>query len=395
MSGVAESARYSEAPSHPERVRVCIVAPSLAILGGQAVQAQRLLKRLSEIQSLRVAFLPVNPRLPGILASLQRVKFVRTVVTSVAYTATLFRRLRSYDVVHVFSASYWSFVLAPLPAMIVAKLYGRKVVLNYRSGEAEDHLRRWRMVALPAMRLADEIVVPSQYLVDVFSTFGLHAIAIPNFVELEALPYRDRAQALGSQPVFLSNRNLEPMYNVACVLRGFAVIQRRLPQARLIVAGFGSEEARLRELARTLALTNTEFTGRLRPEDMSRLYDRADVYLNAPDIDNMPGSVLEAFAAGVPVVTTNAGGIPYIVKDGMTGLVVARDDAQALAAAALRLVDEPNLVRDLTSRARAECVSRYVWPAVRREWEALYHGLFLHAVLSKSSRTLDAHAAAK
>jgi glycosyltransferase involved in cell wall biosynthesis len=357
---------------HPSgRVRVCIVAPSLDILGGQAVQAQRLLARLSEIPSLDVRFLPVNPRLPGAFRSLQRVKYVRTVSTSAAYGSALLRELRGYDVVHAFSASYFSFLLAPVPAMAAAQLYGKKVVLNYRSGEAEDHLRRSR-VAVSLMRLADEVVVPSGYLVDVFAKFGVRARSIFNFVEIERIPYRERTQP---RPIFLSNRNLEPLYNVGCVLRAFALVQRRVPAATLIVAGFGSQQGELEALARSLALRNVEFLGRVSPEAMPALYDRADVYLNAPNIDNMPSSIIEAYAAGLPVVTTDAGGIPYIVDHGRTGLMVGRNDHQGMAAAALRVLGEPGLALALSTNARAECLAKYVWPAVRGEWERLYLAL--------------------
>ena len=363
--------RGASSTSEP-RIRVCIVAPSLDILGGQAVQAQRLLTRLREVPSLDVAFLPVNPRLPGPLRLLQRVKYVRTVVTSVAYGLSLLRELRRHDVVHAFSASYTSFLLAPLPAMLVAKLYGKTVVLNYRSGEAEDHLSRSRRVAVPAMRLADAIVVPSGYLVDVFGRFGLAARAIFNFVEVERIAYRARPRP---RPVFLSNRNLEPLYNVGGVLRAFALIQRHVPEASLIIAGFGSQRTELEALVGSFGLRNVEFVGRVPPEAMPALYDRADVYLNAPDIDNMPNSIIEAYAAGLPVVTTDAGGIPYIVAHERTGLMVRRGDAEGMAAAAVRLLEEPGLAATLAANARAECLAKYVWPAVRGEWERLYAAL--------------------
>jgi hypothetical protein len=127
-----------------KKVRVLMVAPSFDILGGQSVQAARLLDRLSEESSLEVSFLPINPRLPGVLRYLQKIKYVRTVVTSIVYIATLLLRVYRYDVIHVFSASYFSFVLAPTPAILIGRLFGRKVLLNYHSGEADDHLRRWR-----------------------------------------------------------------------------------------------------------------------------------------------------------------------------------------------------------------------------------------------------------
>ena len=107
---------------------------------------------------------------------------------------------------------------------------------------------------------------------------------------------------------------------------------------------------------------------------MPELYDRADVFINASLIDNMPLSIIEAFAAGLPVVTTGAGGIPYIVEDGRNGLVVRCDDERALAQAVLRLFGEPGLAVRLLTAARADC-DRYTWTAVRDEWLLLYQEL--------------------
>src|SRR5262245_5513998 len=92
-----------------KKVRVLVVAPSLDILGGQSVQAARLMERLREEPTLEIGFLPINPRLPGILRHLQSIKYVRTVVTSIAYILSLLVRTYRYDVLHVFSASYLSF----------------------------------------------------------------------------------------------------------------------------------------------------------------------------------------------------------------------------------------------------------------------------------------------
>src|SRR5215207_2010315 len=136
---MSESSRVAEA----RPTRVCLVAPSLSILGGQAVAAQRLLERLRSVPELEVGFVPHDPRSNALLRQLQRVRYVRTVATTVAYVASLLRKLPAYDVVHVFSASYWSFLLAPTPAILIGKLLGKRVIVNYRSGEAEDHLRRW------------------------------------------------------------------------------------------------------------------------------------------------------------------------------------------------------------------------------------------------------------
>ena len=365
-------------------IRVCLVAPSLDILGGQAVQAARLQRGLRHTPSVAVGFVPINPRLPGLLRLLQRVRYVRTIVTSVRYVWSLLRCLDDYDVVHVFSASYFSFLLAPTPAVLLARWYGKRVILNYRSGEAKDHLQRWGRTAIPVLTLADALVVPSGYLVDVFARFGLHARVIANIVDLDQFEFRARRPL---RPVFLSNRNFEAHYNVACVLRAFALIQNRYRDARLIVAGDGSQRRQLHRLADELQLENVAFVGRVSPDHMPSLYAAADVYLNAPDIDNMPGSILEAFASGLPVVTTDAGGIPYIVRHGETGLLVPRGNHEGIAAAAIRLLQDASLSERLVGSAREECCRRYTPEPVLREWVRVYRALVSDGMAGKAEFT--------
>lgn len=349
-------------------VKVCLVGPSMDILGGQAVQLARLLRRLEGTPGIQVEFLPMNPRLPGPLRWLQRVKFVRTMVTSFAYWLLLLRRVRRFDVIHAFSPSYWAFLLGPVPAAATARLFRRAALINYHSGEAEDHLTNWR-TAIPLLRLAHRIVVPSDYLRDVFARFGLSTVVVPNFVDVESLPFRERSVL---RPRVLSNRNLESHYNVSCSIRAFSRIQAKFPSAELVVAGYGSERARLETLVKELGLRHVRFTGRVTPEEMGRLLDWADVLLNSPDIDNMPLSLIEAQAAGLPLVSTNSGGIPYVVTDGETGLLVPPDDDAAMADAALRLLDDPALVSRITRAARESCLARYTWPAVEARWVSLY-----------------------
>lgn len=342
------------------------------------MQANYLLERLQLEPDLIVSFQPHNPRLPGILHLLQSVKYLRTLVTTTVYVLSLLFRVPRYDVIHIFSASYFSFVLAPTPAILIAKLFSKKVILNYRSGEAEDHLRTWPRTSLPIIKLVDRLVVPSEYLVNVFSKFGLRAQSISNIVDTQKFTFRSPRKL---RPLFLSNRNLYPLYNVGCILRAFGLIQTEFPDAKLTVAGDGSERPALEWLAQQLKLDNVEFIGLVNPERMSDLYESSDIYLNGSDIDNMPGSILEAFACGLPVVTTNAGGIPYIVEHGKTGLMVPRNDHEAMAAAAISLLRNRELADQIISHSADACAN-YTWPAVRERWKNLYVGLSTQRVSS-------------
>jgi glycosyltransferase involved in cell wall biosynthesis len=352
-------------------LRVLIAAPSLDILGGQSRQAIRLREGLSREPDLEVGFVPHNPRLPGVLRWLQSIKYVRTVVTTLYYVLLLLWRVRQYDIIHIFSASYYSYSLSVIPALFIARLYGKKSILNYRSGEAEDHLANWR-TAIPTVRWADEIVVPSGYLVDVFARHGLQARAIHNIVELDRFSFRER-QPL--RPVFLTSRLLEPLYNVPCVLRAFAIIQQHYPEATLTVAADGFLRANLEALARELKLQNCEFIGFVSFDRMPALYDAADIYLSATNIDNMPSSLTESMASGLNVVTTDGGGaIPYIMTNEETGLIVNRNDHEALAAAAIRLLEDNEFALKL-ARTAHESSKNFTWPYIRNEWLKVYREL--------------------
>lgn len=350
---------------HP---RIALVAASLEILGGQGVQAYALAEGLQK-EGGAVSFIPINPAFPRGLRWLHRYPYVRTLLNQMLYLPSLLA-LRRVDVAHIFSASYWSFLLAPVPAMLAARALGKRVVLNYHSGEAEDHLSRWGPLVHPWLRLADTIVVPSEYLRRVFARHGYSVRVIRNVVDTARFRYRER---LPLHPVLLSVRNFEPHYRVDTVLQAFALLKARYPQAALIVAGYGSEEGRLRRLAAALAADGVRFVGRVEPEGMPDLYDQADIFVNASIVDNQPVSVLEAFAAGLPVVSTTTGGLAGMVRDGETGCTVPREDPAAMAAAVTGFLQNPDRARDLARHARREA-EQYTWPQVRDAWAAVYAG---------------------
>jgi L-malate glycosyltransferase len=352
------------------RLHVAVIAPSLEILGGHSVQAQRLLDGWRGDPDIEAWLVPINPRPPRPFDAALQMKYARTIVTEATYLRRLVRELRHADVVHAFSASYTSFLLAPLPAIAAARLVGRPIVLNYHSGEAADHLKR-SATARFALARVDSIVVPSPFLADVFARVGLPATIVPNTIDLASFPFRERNPL---RPRFLSTRNLSYPYNVACTLRAFAAIQAVHPDASLTIVGSGPDEQELKRLAGELGIRNVQFTGRVEPHAIARLYAEHDIYVQTPDLDNMPLSVIEAFASGLPVVSTRAGGMPVMLEDGRDGLLVPVNDHHAVATAALRLLDTPECARRYARNAQRACEA-YTWAMVREQWLAVYRRL--------------------
>jgi glycosyltransferase involved in cell wall biosynthesis len=168
-------------------------------------------------------------------------------------------------------------------------------------------------------------------------------------------------------------RTFHPVYHPEMAIDVLAALRQTHPAAVLTMAGqdkgmlaAARERARLRGLADAV-----RFPGFLRAEAKAREFSRHDIYLNTTRVDNMPVSVLEACACGLPVVATNVGGIPYLLEHENTGLLVPDGDAQAMAEAARRLLGEPGLAARLSANGRALAVS-CGWEAVRPKWEALF-----------------------
>jgi L-malate glycosyltransferase len=356
-------------PSPARRLRVCIVAPSLRYVGGQSVQADLLLRHWQN-DPIDIGFLAVDPPLPRALAWAESIPGLRTILREPIYFWHLWRGLKDVDVAHIFSASYWSFLLAPAPAWLIAKTRGAKSLINYHSGEARDHLQRFRSAKFVLSRV-DKIVVPSGYLVNVFREFDLPATAVANIVDLSQFRYRERNPL---RPHLVCTRGFSAYYSVDVVVRAFAEVKKEYPEAQLDLVGNGPLEGDIRKLVADMHLSGVNFTGVASRQEIGKYYDQADIFINASWLDNMPLSVIEAFAAGTPVVTTSPECMPYLVQHERTGLLSPVGDEKALAANVIRLLRDPALAARLAQNAHHES-RNYTWEAVREQWLSTYRGL--------------------
>jgi glycosyltransferase involved in cell wall biosynthesis len=127
----------------------------------------------------------------------------------------------------------------------------------------------------------------------------------------------------------------------------------------------------LRQQAARLPGNGIRFVGRVEPQQMQELYDGADIFVNASVVDNQPVSVLEAFAAGLPVVSTATGDIAAMVRDGETGRIIPPEDPVTMAEAVIALLENPEHALQLAQRARDEAEG-YTWSRVRTAWAEAY-----------------------
>jgi glycosyltransferase involved in cell wall biosynthesis len=254
-----------------------------------------------------------------------------------------------------------------VPAVAVGRMRGKRVILNYRGGEAGRFFRHWGWAVRPFFRLSDVVTTPSEFLAGVIRKhFRIPVRIVPNILDLGAFVHRSRKSF---QPKMLVTRHLEPIYDVESVLRAFRQVQVRHPEASLWIAGTGSQQERLRGLVSAWGLANVRFLGHIPHSDLPKIYDQCDILLNASLVDNFPGALIEASGAGLAVISTAAGGIPYIYENGRTALLVEPGNWEALAGAVQKVLEFPSLASDMVKAA--EVMARACdWKEVRKH---LYH----------------------
>ena len=368
-------------PRSPRRVG--LVGPLPPPAGGMANQTRQLAWLLQEA-GVQVELVQVNgPYRPAWISG---VRVMRALCRLLPYLARLWRCAGRVDLMHVMANSGWAWHLYAAPAVWIAWLRGTPVVVNYRGGAAEAFLEAQARWIRPTMRLAHCVAVPSRFLQGVFARYGIETEIVPNIVDLARFhPSTQPRGAANAAPHLIVTRNLEPLYDIGTALEALVLIRKQVPHARMTIAGTGPQREELEARCRALGIADAvRFTGRLDPEGMAALYREADVMLNPSRIDNMPNSVLEAFASGVPVVSTNVGGIPYFVEHGKTALLVAPQQPQAMADAVLKLLRDPLLAAALKSNALWTS-STYTWPNVRARLFEVYASAVLRAAHSRSA----------
>ena len=348
--------------------RVLLVAPVPPPYGGMALQAG-LLQRLLREDGVSADLLGHNQPFCRGLRFLERVPALRTFLRTLLFCIRFCGRVRNAGVVHILAASGIYFFLVVCPAVLIGRLRGKQVVLNYRAGDADKFLRRYGWLAKPFFQMADVNTTPSGFLAQVIQErIGVPVSIVPNIVNFSIFQYRER---VSFQPKLLVTRHLEEIYDVESVLRAFRRIQGSYPAASLWIAGTGSQEARLRGLVSDWNLNYVRFLGYVDHKTLPSIYDQCDILVNASRVDNFPGSLMEASAAGLVVVSTKAGGIPFIFENGKNALLVEVGDWQALASEVELALRRRDLARQLASAGRELC-RQCDWRNVRRALYAVY-----------------------
>ena len=349
-----------------DRPRLCFVGPMLGVNPGWVTSQGEMLAALLADAGYPVHITSHIPaRLPRLMDTLRSLYVWRKEIDVVIH--------------QVFSGP--AFAITDAASALCDLLGLRQVFVLHGGALPEFAAKRGRWIRR-VLRRADAIVAPSPYLASVFSAFpGLdrRIRVIPNILEIEHYPYRHRSRL---EPRLLWMRTFHEVYHPQMAIEVLAGLRQFYPQATLTMAGQEKGlHAEVQALARDRGLSDVvRFPGFLGPEDKAREFGDHDIYINTNRVDNMPVSVLEAGAFGLPIVATAVGGVPYLLRHEETGLLVADADVDGMVGAIRRLLEEPQLAETLSSNGR-HLAESCAWEPVRAQWEALFSEV-VHAGLA-------------
>lgn len=345
---------YAAPMQHP---RLCFIGPLVGMHFGNVTTQPQILVELFRGEGY-----------PVIAASSCRNRYVRLL----DIVQTVISRRREMDVLVLAVYSGASFVVEDIVSRL-AKRLKIPLVMFLHGGSMPDFMARYPRWTRRVLRRADLILAPSPFLARAVEPYGFHADVLPNVIDLSEYTFKQRRVL---EPRLLWMRTFHPIYNPSMAIRVLARVREKYPNATLVMGG--EEKGLLEETRRhtqELGLQNAvHFAGFLDMANKVRYGSQADIFINTNHVDNTPVSVIEACALGLPVVATQVGGIPDLLTEGRTGLMVPDNDDQAMAQAILRLLETPDLAEQMSHEGR-QLAEHCSWKGVLPLWNRVFQML--------------------
>ncbi len=285
--------------------------------------------------------------------------------------ATVWRRRKEYEVANVEVFSGLAFCWAEVVCFLL-RLLAKPCILTLHGGNLPAFARRRPNRVRRLLQSARFVTTPSRYLLEQMREYRPDLLLVPNPLRLEAYQFRHRTQP---SPKLVWLRAFHRIYNPALAPQVVRRLAEEFPEIHLEMIGPDKGDGSAEEVRRMIAALDVSRrisqAGAVPKSEVPRHLDRGDIFLNTTNVDNTPVSVLEAMACGLCIVSTNVGGIPYLLEDEHDALLVPPEDSEAMAAAVRRILTSPQLAEKLSHNARRKAEA-YDWHLILPQWERLF-----------------------
>lgn len=277
-----------------------------------------------------------------------------------------FRNKANYVIIDTYSTSnfWYAFAVSQL-----SRIVSIKYIPILHGGDLPNRLKKNPKLCGMIFNNAYKNVAPSKYLMHYFEEAKIKNLTyIPNTIEVKNYPFKLREIV---RPRLLWVRSFAKIYNPKMAIDVLQLLQKKYPDASLCMIGPEKDGSlkETKEYANTLGVT-VKFTGMLSKKEWIALASDYDIFINTTNFDNTPISVVEGMALGLPVVTTNVGGIPFLLKNEETALLINKDDSNQMAESIQKLCDNSKFAKNLSENGR-KFVKNFDWEVVKMKWNEI------------------------
>lgn len=280
------------------------------------------------------------------------------------YSCVKYKRVVSHVIIDTYSTSNFYYALLVSQLCRIIKL---PYVLSLNGGNLPMRLEKYPKLSGLIFKHAKTLVSPSLYLQEAFSKYGYSKVAfIPNALNLAHYPFTHRTI---SDIRLLWVRSFCKIYNPCLAVDVLKALQDRGHTAKLCMVGPDTDGSLVivKQYAKAKKV-QMETPGKLTKTEWTMLAKDYNVFINTTNFDNMPVSVIEGMALGLPIVSTNVGGMPFLIQDGVDGVLVPPKNIEAFVSALVHLKAHPEQTKAMVLAAR-EKVSHFDWEVVKNQWQ--------------------------
>ena len=268
-----------------------------------------------------------------------------------------------YVLIDTYSTSsfYYTLVISQM-----CRILNLKYIPILHGGKLPNRIEKSKFLSNLIFKNSFINCAPSNYLMQSFYKNGYNNLVyIPNTIEINNYPFLERKIL---EPKLLWVRSFSKIYNPKMAIDVLASLKKEFPNAQLAMVGPDKENIleNFKKYAQSLNV-NVEFLGKLSKEDWVTLSKEYSIFINTTHFDNTPVSVIEVMALGIPVVSTNVGGIPYLLNDTIDALLVNDNDTNAMVSAIKKLILNSEFASSITTNARKK-VEAFDWEIVKLKW---------------------------
>ena len=278
------------------------------------------------------------------------------------------RHARSYDYILIDTFSTRNFYYAWATSQL-GRLLGKKYIPILRGGDLPNRISRSVLLSKMIFNHAYKNVAPSHYLKEAFEAHGYSTIYVPNILEIDRYEFKERKEL---KPNLLWVRAFKHLYNPVLAIEVLQKLKKEYPNASLCMIGPAKDDSfqQVKDKVASYGLEeDVEYTGVLSKEAWHKRSEECDIFINTTNFDNTPVSVMEAMALVLPVVSTNVGGMPYLIDSEKDGILVKKENPQAMTDAICSLLNGD--FDSLATNARSKAES-FAWRNVKKKWFEIF-----------------------